>query len=250
MRKFLSMLLVLTLMFALAVPAFAAADTDGSDAMPHQKTIDVYAELDLGEPEIGDTVYYTEITWDIGSFKTDKFTPKYVWMPNGVSEQDTTPQYVYGWTAEDLQDIGWSNTEADFSLTLTNRSNAQVDATVRYAGAGLAMDNPKDFYNQSGMGNYTGELNLHDDSRTRYTVTEDSVYYDLDDSEVYYFDSFYASLKNAAPETLSATNLKGAPQSLKLTGTIELDGYYPFAIFPSGTTQYSVGQVTVTLYVD
>lgn len=249
MKKFLSMLLALTLMFALAVPAFAAADTDGSDAMPHQKTINVYADLDLGDPEIGDTVYYTEITWDIESFKTDKFTPKYVWMPNGVSEQDTTPQYVYGWTAEDLKDIGWSNTEANFSLTLTNRSNAEVGTTVRYYGAGLAMDNPKDFYNQPGMGNYTGELNLHDDNRNQYCVYEDSVY-ELDDSEVYYFDSFYASLRNAAPETPSATNLKGAPQSLELTGTIELDGYNPRDIFPSGTTQYSVGQVTVTLYVD
>lgn len=134
MRKFLSMLLVLTLMFALAVPAFAADHTGsktfvnedtstsgeekwGSNTTGgNQVTFDAHAKLSQGTTSWGGRVYKVKITW----------------------------------TANDVTvDTGANNGKV--TVTITNRSNDEITATLAYVSETVGMNQPSSSIDLSGQ---------------------------------------------------------------------------------------------------
>lgn len=119
MKKALSMILVLTMVLALALPAMADDIEPSNDA---SKTQDVKATFE-GETEKADTVYYVTITWDANNSSSLKYTGK---------------QGVYTWDGENMkytEDAAqtkaakWEGT-ATYKVTVSNQSNAAVTASV------------------------------------------------------------------------------------------------------------------------
>lgn len=137
MRKFLSMLLVLTLMFALAVPAFAAShDPDhalsgsttfastagaGETAWSDNNTvaIPVYAKLSKGDAIWGDKVYKVKIEWSATEI-AHTYSNSYVW-----NADLTTPAYV-----RQGNTFSGSAPAGNLTVTVTNVSNAAVTAKL------------------------------------------------------------------------------------------------------------------------
>lgn len=124
MKKTLSILLAVVLMFALALPVFAednVADTSGGTGSADQA---VTAQYDKGtdDKEVA-TVYHVTVAWNVES------TLKY-------SDGNTT----YTWNADDTKYVattenkGWTG-DATVAITVTNKSNAEVTATAAWANA-------------------------------------------------------------------------------------------------------------------
>ena len=119
MKKALSMILVLTMVLALALPAMAE-ELEPSNGTP--KTQDVKATFEA-ETERADTVYYVTITWDANNSSSLKYTGK---------------QGVYTWDGENMKYMEdatqtkaakWEGT-ATYKVTVSNQSNAVVTASV------------------------------------------------------------------------------------------------------------------------
>lgn len=119
MKKALSMILVLTMVLALALPAMAV-DLDPSNGA--SKTQDVNATFN-GKTETPETAYYVTITWDAGNSNTLAYTGKqgtYTWSGENMKYTDTTP---------DSAQAKWTG-NATYKVTVSNRSNAVVSASV------------------------------------------------------------------------------------------------------------------------
>ena len=128
MKKTLSILLSIVLMFALAIPVFAAEETSVTDLPANPApNHDVTATYTPGQNVSGGTVYHVTVAWDIQSDLTyTQGNTTYTW------NTDST-KYEKGEPAEDK----WSG-KATVTITVTNRSNAAITATPSWqAAAGI-----------------------------------------------------------------------------------------------------------------
>lgn len=120
MKKTLSILLAVVLMFALAIPVLAAEDP--IESLPGQETQTVTATRTEGGVKEIATVYYVTVEWEIESQLT-------------YTLGDTT----YNWTPESTEYIPstepakWSG-DASVKITVTNKSNADINAKASWAG--------------------------------------------------------------------------------------------------------------------
>ena len=119
MKKALSMILVLTMVLALALPAMAV-DLEPSNGA--SKTQDVNATF-TGKTETPTVCYYVTITWAADNSNTLAYTGKqgtYTWSGENMKYTDTTP---------DSAQAKWTGA-ATYKVTVSNRSNADVSASV------------------------------------------------------------------------------------------------------------------------
>jgi len=118
MKKALSMILVLTMVLALALPAMAADNTVTPASGESSKNVTAGF---TGETEKADTVYYVKIDWDTTNDMT--YTGKqgvYTWDGANMKYTDTTPESAKA---------TWAGT-ATYKVTVSNQSNAVVHAAV------------------------------------------------------------------------------------------------------------------------
>ena len=118
MKKALSMILVLTMVLALALPAMAEEITPAKgDAS--QNVNATYT----GETVTAGTTYYVTITWDADNSNTLAYTGKqgtYTWSGENMKYTDTTPESAKA---------KWAGA-ATYKVTVSNQSNAEVTASV------------------------------------------------------------------------------------------------------------------------
>ena len=120
MKKALSMILVLTMVLALALPAMAAEGTVTPASGDSSKN--VTADF-TGETEQAKTVYYVTITWDTNNSSSLKYTGKqgvYTWDGETMKYTEDTTQ---------TKAAKWEGT-ATYKVTVSNQSNAAVTASV------------------------------------------------------------------------------------------------------------------------
>lgn len=127
MKKTLSILLAVVLMFAMAIPVFAAEETssDTITSATGDSQHAVTAEFDKGSDnsESVAKVYYVTVDWTVNS------TLKY---SNGTT--------TYTWNAEDTQYTsettgdGWTGS-ASVTIKVTNKSNDAITATPSWEAA-------------------------------------------------------------------------------------------------------------------
>ena len=120
MKKLISMILALAMIFAMSIPAVASE-------LPEDTVIDVEAKY-TGE-EAGEiaTVYYVQVEWIAG-----ENTLTYTNNATSYSWDAAAMKYVVA-NAEAVEGNGWSGS-AQYTITATNQSNAAVDATISVAG--------------------------------------------------------------------------------------------------------------------
>lgn len=123
MKKTLSILLAVVLMFALALPVFAEGNVaNGSGAGSADQAVTATYQEGTESTDVA-TVYHVTVAWNVES------SLKY-------SDGNTT----YTWNAEDTKyvanvaDKGWTG-EATVTITVTNKSNADVTAAAAWANA-------------------------------------------------------------------------------------------------------------------
>ena len=118
MKEALSMILVLTMVLALALPAMAEEITPAKgDAS--QNVNATYT----GETVTAGTTYYVTITWDADNSNTLAYTGKqgtYTWSGENMKYTDTTPESAKA---------KWAGA-ATYKVTVSNQSNAEVIASV------------------------------------------------------------------------------------------------------------------------
>lgn len=131
MKKYFSMILVLVMVFALAVPAFAA---DIDDKVTGSTSQEVTAGYTKPVDTAADTVYRVTLTWEPAETSNLSYTGKqstYTWDTEGLVYKENVD------TAE-----GWDGSTG-YTLTVTNYSNAEVEAatsaTVNY---NLTLEKP------------------------------------------------------------------------------------------------------------
>lgn len=121
MKKALSMILVLTMVLALALPAMAAEETVTPASGESSKN--VTADF-TGKTEKANTVYYVTITWDANNSNSLKYTGKqgvYTWDGKTMKYTEDTTQ---------TKAAKWEGT-ATYKVTVSNQSNAAVTASVK-----------------------------------------------------------------------------------------------------------------------
>lgn len=125
MKKTLSILLAVVLMFALALPVFAednVADASGGAGSADQAVTATYQE-GTESTDVA-TVYYVTVAWNVDSTLTYyDGTTTYTW-----NAEET--KYV----ANKPTDNGWTG-DATVKITVTNKSNADVKAEAAWADA-------------------------------------------------------------------------------------------------------------------
>lgn len=130
MKKVLSMILALTLIVALAVPAFAADTLAPNAGASDQDVTATYDKAVVADPA---TVYYVTVAWTevSNTIKFTEGTKAYKW--NG------TTMYYEEDAANSIADA-WSGT-AEYNITVTNQSNGTVNASAAWAAAsGITVD--------------------------------------------------------------------------------------------------------------
>lgn len=128
MKKILSFLLATVLIFAMAVPAFAAEEvtdvTSGTGSGSADQEVTATYDPLVDDTDV-DTVYFVTVTWEVDSeLVYHKGTQTYTWKVD-----DT--KYV----ANEIEDDGWEG-EASVTITVTNSSNADVTAKASWEAEG------------------------------------------------------------------------------------------------------------------
>ena len=112
MKRIFSILLALTLMVALAVPAFAADPNgtwNGETWTPADgNSQNVTANYTTSDDEVRHT-YYATITWNVPSFSYNFQGTQYTWQTGTLNYKATGQTGTAGWEAE----------EKDITLTVT-----------------------------------------------------------------------------------------------------------------------------------
>lgn len=123
MKKVISFILALTMVFALSVSAFAAAVPDETtyETTPQTNSKDVKAAYEAAKNEAA-RVYYFTIKWEANETNDLKFTGA---------------QGVYKWSGSEMKytkdasstEDKWTGS-AGYKITVTNQSNASIFATT------------------------------------------------------------------------------------------------------------------------
>lgn len=127
MKKLISMILALAMIFSLSITAMAEEVL--KESLAGDTTINVgakYVGTEAGEIA---TVYFVKVEWSAGDN-----TLTYTNNATSYSWDAENMKYVVT-NAEAVQGNGWSGSAA-YTIKATNRSNAAVDATIAVAGVG------------------------------------------------------------------------------------------------------------------
>ena len=132
MKKTISIMLALVLVLALSVTAFAADITNVTDGNTASQTVTAtYVPGTVGATA---TVYSVTISWEGSSTITYSAADGgYVWDPQSLTYSG------------EVKEAGWSG-EAQYTITVANRSNAAVNAAASWN----ATNNITSTYTDSG----------------------------------------------------------------------------------------------------
>lgn len=123
MKRFLTLMLVVALVFAIAAPVFAD-DTFETEEGGESK-FDVTADFTAHSDTKGETVYKMTIAWEMGQGNNLAYTAEqavYKWNTDSLT-------YTLDTDSQDYTAAGWSGS-ASVVITVTNFSDAEVEATV------------------------------------------------------------------------------------------------------------------------
>ena len=127
MKKYFSLILVLVLAFAMTISAFAAdnaVDGQGAGTGKADVTAQFAAGEDKNDPTDVATVYHVTLEWAVTStLKYSAGTTTYTWNADDTKYEASTAGE------------GWTGT-AQVKVTVTNKSNAEIDATAVWAKVG------------------------------------------------------------------------------------------------------------------
>lgn len=136
MKRIFSILLALTLMLALAVPAFATEVEPVTGAS--SKSQDVTATYTAPSHTSTGTVYYVTIQWEQTADKNLAYTGEqatYTWNGTSMKYEKNQAGYVAA---------GWSG-KAGYEVTVTNQSNGEVKVVTNASNdyeLALSVPNP------------------------------------------------------------------------------------------------------------
>ena len=127
MKRTISILLALVMVLALSIAAFADDDIPISGGNKSQEVIAQYVSGTVGEPGI---IYYVTIEWNTveNTLKYADASSDYVWNPETLTYSG------------DSNEAGWSGS-AQYTVTVTSRSNAAVVAQASWEGNGNIIAN-------------------------------------------------------------------------------------------------------------
>ena len=226
MKKFLSLLLALTMMLSLSITAFAAdtspktvaSVTEGSNTA----SFDVTGTVTVNEEAYADVVYSVLVEWTVAplALVVNKTQP-YTWDP-------ATLRYVPG-TADSDPD-SFEAQDVEVTITLTNSSNAAVNYTVAYA------DNATDGLTTSEAAAAdnvaTGKLANADITAAASALTEGDYDYAIDTEKV---ESTGEAKTASYAGTVSLTDL-GETSAIENGSTLTLGTYTVTLGVPGGET--------------
>ncbi|MBQ6999513.1 MAG: hypothetical protein IJN67_15055 [Oscillospiraceae bacterium] len=115
MKKLISMILALTMIFSLSLTVMASQ-------LPEDTVIDVTADFEEVAAAVPSTIYAVTITWEPDVNNNLTYTDNgvaYVWNPTSLKYEASPTQ----------ADDGWSGS-AKYTINAVNRSNAAVNATI------------------------------------------------------------------------------------------------------------------------
>lgn len=124
MKKVLSLIAALSLTLSMSATVFAAEETGPAiKELPNGQNISITATYEKGK-EIVETTYHVTVSWEqTGTLVYKENSDTYTWNPGSLD---------YTHTADNGGD--WSLGEGDnapkVNITVTNRSNAQVYASI------------------------------------------------------------------------------------------------------------------------
>ena len=152
MKKFLSAVLALAMAFALCTTAFAAdstvkvtttpaADEASANINENSWEIPVTAAYDKATATKDDvtTKYYVVVEWERvnNSLKYTVGKDSYEWTVEGADAANNAKPTSAGYTVTPSTEVKWDG-EANYKVTVTNWSNAKVDAKLSWAPAEVA----------------------------------------------------------------------------------------------------------------
>ena len=218
MKKFLSLLLALTMVLSLSITAFAADNdatvtsvTEGSNTA----SFDVTGTVTVNEEAYADIVYSVKVEWTVAdlALEVNKAQP-YTWNP-------TTLRYEAGTATADP--ASFEAKDVAVTIKLTNSSNAAVSYAVTYA------DNTGDVWTTAvkSESNAAGKLDNAD------TIA---------DLATTYADDTHAYAINIAKQGDEGT---GTAQEKTYSGTVTLPAINDTKDMTAGTI--TLGTYTVTL---
>ena len=215
MKKFLSLLLALTMVLSLGTVVFAADDatvtsvTEGSNTA----SIDITATANVTGGNYADIAYSVKVEWTVGALELDiDNTELYTW-------DAATLKYVKAIPAA----ANFETKTVDATITLTNSSNAAVNYAIAYA------DNNTDNLTTSEeakTGDKTGKLDNADTTTAASAADEESGH-------------------DYAIDTTKVTNA-GEVKTASYTGTVSLTALGDTSAIENGGT-IKLGTYTVTL---
>lgn len=119
MKKILSMILALTMIFSLSITAFAAENEATTDLKnTYNNDITVGASYTAGSTTNASTIYSVKVTWTVINPGYTAGNTTYSWIPTDLKYKSET------------KDSGW--TDGSVSINVSNSSNAAITATVTY----------------------------------------------------------------------------------------------------------------------
>ncbi|MBR2387409.1 MAG: hypothetical protein IKB02_01430 [Clostridia bacterium] len=125
MKKILALVLALTMIVGMSIPAFAAEITESGDkaTVGDTVTITVSGTVNDSGDNVYGTTYSVVVEWDSMTFEYTSEKEVYTWDAENLEYVKDTSQSV---TAH------WDKSEAE--ITVTNRSNAKVYVTATITG--------------------------------------------------------------------------------------------------------------------
>lgn len=124
MKKVLSLIAALSLTLSMSATVFAAEETGPAiDVLPNGQNISITATYEKGK-EIVETTYHVTVSWEqTGTLVYKENSDTYTWNPGSLD---------YTHTADNGGDwsLGKGDNAPKVKITVTNRSNAQVYASI------------------------------------------------------------------------------------------------------------------------
>lgn len=121
MKKLLSMILALAMVLALSTTVFA--EDVPSDNITGDMSMNVTAEYTATDPiSFGDKVYSVTVAWNqTGTLSYNAGTTVYKW---------NAAETKYEEDSDSSSPAGWTVTDAKVTVTVTNKSNAKIKASI------------------------------------------------------------------------------------------------------------------------
>lgn len=124
MKKVLSLIAALSLTLSMSATVFAAEETGPAiKDLPNGQNISITATYEKGK-EIVETTYHVTVSWNqTGTLVYNEDGDNLSWNPNDLTYTRTT-------VSTGKWDVGTGDNAPKVNITVTNRSNAQVYASI------------------------------------------------------------------------------------------------------------------------